>query len=57
MKNHTRFPTYIIALMVALALGGFMVSITQSKAVFAVFLVVYIAVFAGWLAMTFRNRG
>ncbi|MBB5357559.1 hypothetical protein HDE76_000741 [Rhodanobacter sp. ANJX3] len=56
MKNRTHYPTPLIALMVALALGGFAVSITQSRAVAAAFVLLYVAVFAGWLVMTLRNR-
>jgi hypothetical protein len=52
----SRFPVHIIALMIALALGGFAVSITGSRAVFTVFAIVYISVLAGWVAMTLRDR-
>jgi len=55
-RQPTRFPNYIIALMIALTLGGFVVSITGSRAVFTVFALVYISVLVGWVAMTFRNR-
>lgn len=54
--NPTRYPTYVIALMALLALGGFAVSITQSRGVATGFVLLYLAVFAGWLVMTLRNR-
>lgn len=54
--NPTRYPTHLIALMVLLALGGFAVSITQSKAVFTGFALVYGAVAVAWVATMIRNR-
>jgi hypothetical protein len=56
MRNPTRYPTYLLALMASLALGGFAVSITQSKAVFTGFALVYAACFVAWLATMIRNR-
>lgn len=54
--NPTRYPTYVIALMALLALGGFAVSITQLRVVATAFVFLYVAVCAGWLVMTMRNR-
>ena len=56
MKNPTRFPTHLITLVVALALGGFAVSITHSKAVFTAFALTYFSIITCWLVMTMRNR-
>ena len=52
----SRFPAYVIALLIVLALGGFAVSLTGYRAAFTVFAIVYAAFFAAWLTMTFRNR-
>ena len=56
MRNPTRFPTHLLALIAALALMGFAVSVTQSRAVATAFVLLYVAVFAGWLVLTLRNR-
>jgi len=52
----SRFPAYVIALLIALALGGFAVSLTGSRALLTIFAFVYIAFSAAWLTMTFRSR-
>lgn len=56
MRNPTRYPTYLLALMASLGLGGFAVSITQSKAVFTAFALTYAACFVAWLVTMKRNR-
>jgi hypothetical protein len=57
VKAPSRYPRSITYLMVALALLGLLVAVIGSKVLFAIYAVIYAAVFVAWGLMAYRGGG
>ncbi len=55
--NAPRYPLTLIALMVALILMGFTLSVTGSRPLAWLFVAVYVAVGAAWGLLAYRSGG